>query len=260
MSKSSLLAFAAILLGPAAAQADSPGSLTAVLKAVENQGQGWLIDGLTWVFEREATHMLAGIAVGQLGGPGKGPSWYRPSQTRFTWEWLCKRMDADGDGAIDASEFLGSEEWFKILDRDKDGKLTSADFDWSSNSRLSGASQQARALFSMIDADKDGQVSADEWQAFMTKLAKGKDYLVQEDLLEFFMASGKPRTRTRSKMEKSALINAYYCGDVGSWFEGPALNGRAPDFTLRSADGKTSITLSDSYGKKPVVLIFGSYT
>jgi hypothetical protein len=34
----------------------------------------------------------------------------------------------------------------------------------------------------------------------------------------------------------------------------------APDFTLKTLDGKETVTLSDSRGKKPVVLIFGSYT
>lgn len=35
---------------------------------------------------------------------------------------------------------------------------------------------------------------------------------------------------------------------------------QAPDFALTSPDGKQSVTLSDFRGKKPVVLIFGSYT
>lgn len=34
----------------------------------------------------------------------------------------------------------------------------------------------------------------------------------------------------------------------------------APDFTLLTQDGKSKMSLSDSRGKKPVVLIFGSYT
>ena len=34
----------------------------------------------------------------------------------------------------------------------------------------------------------------------------------------------------------------------------------APDFTLKSPDGKTSFTLSSFKGSKPVVLIVGSYT
>lgn len=34
----------------------------------------------------------------------------------------------------------------------------------------------------------------------------------------------------------------------------------APDFTLKSLDGKKKVALSDYRGKKPVALIFGSYT
>ena len=34
----------------------------------------------------------------------------------------------------------------------------------------------------------------------------------------------------------------------------------APDFTLKSLDGPEQVTLSDFRGKRPVVLIFGSYT
>lgn len=34
----------------------------------------------------------------------------------------------------------------------------------------------------------------------------------------------------------------------------------APDFTLATPDGKTKVTLSSFRAKKPVVLIFGSYT
>ena len=34
----------------------------------------------------------------------------------------------------------------------------------------------------------------------------------------------------------------------------------APDFTLRTMDGGREVTLSSYRGRKPVVLIFGSYT
>jgi cytochrome oxidase Cu insertion factor (SCO1/SenC/PrrC family) len=34
----------------------------------------------------------------------------------------------------------------------------------------------------------------------------------------------------------------------------------APDFTLKSLDGKTTTKLSSFRGKKPVALVFGSYT
>jgi peroxiredoxin len=34
----------------------------------------------------------------------------------------------------------------------------------------------------------------------------------------------------------------------------------APDFSLQSPDGKQKVTLSNFKNKKPVVLVFGSYT
>ncbi|MCH7728461.1 MAG: hypothetical protein IH991_18575 [Planctomycetes bacterium] len=44
-------------------------------------------------------------------------------------------------------------------------------------------------------------------------------------------------------------------------FGGGAEAGKAaPDFTLKSVDGKQTVKLSSFAGKKPVALIFGSYT
>jgi peroxiredoxin len=40
----------------------------------------------------------------------------------------------------------------------------------------------------------------------------------------------------------------------------PRVGDSAPDFTLYDIEGKNSITLSDFQGKKPVALIFGSFT
>lgn len=34
----------------------------------------------------------------------------------------------------------------------------------------------------------------------------------------------------------------------------------APDFTLKTSDGKREVRLSEFRGKRPVVLVFGSYT
>ncbi|MCD6342772.1 MAG: hypothetical protein J7L76_03215 [Spirochaetaceae bacterium] len=40
----------------------------------------------------------------------------------------------------------------------------------------------------------------------------------------------------------------------------PKAGDLAPDFTLSDISGKESITLSDFRGKKPVALVFGSFT
>jgi peroxiredoxin len=40
----------------------------------------------------------------------------------------------------------------------------------------------------------------------------------------------------------------------------PKAGGLAPDFELKSANDESSVRLSSFKGKRPVVLIFGSYT
>jgi peroxiredoxin len=40
----------------------------------------------------------------------------------------------------------------------------------------------------------------------------------------------------------------------------PRAGDLAPDFTLYDIEGKNSVTLSSFRGKKPVALVFGSYT
>ena len=49
-------------------------------------------------------------------------------------------------------------------------------------------------------------------------------------------------------------------GEIGSLWEGPDLGELAPDFTLRTHDGTRALSLRQFRGKKPVVLVFGSFT
>jgi hypothetical protein len=42
--------------------------------------------------------------------------------------------------------------------------------------------------------------------------------------------------------------------------DAPKRGDVAPDFTLKTADGKGEVALASFRGKRPVVLIFGSYT
>ena len=41
---------------------------------------------------------------------------------------------------------------------------------------------------------------------------------------------------------KEVLLYGLLTGEIGSGAEGPKLDARAPDFTLKSPDGKTAIT------------------
>src|SRR5262249_34958605 len=42
--------------------------------------------------------------------------------------------------------------------------------------------------------------------------------------------------------------------------EGPKPNDPAPDFALKTRDGKGAVRLSDYFGKRPIVLAFGNVT
>lgn len=252
----------------AGAQSDSPDMrqrdryLADMFQKVRANARPLAMDALGWLLEREATPRFLSIIAGLPPTGDKSNGWLVPTRTRYTWKWLAQRLDRGGDGAIAAEDFDGPSEWFKVLDRDRDGALTAADFDWSDKSPLFKANASAKMLFRTIDADGDGQVTPEEWQAFMEKLAQGKDYLGQDDLLPLFLApkqaAAKP-SRPRGVID-ATMFRAFFEGDVASIFEGPRPGDRAPDFTLPLQHGKGTLTLSDSFGKRPVVLIFGSFT
>ena len=85
-------------------------------------------------------------------------------------------MDADHDGTVTPEEFAGPRELFDRLDRDRDGRLTAEDFDWSDASPY-WRQAAARQLLRRADADGDGKLSAEEWQALFRQAAGGKDKL-----------------------------------------------------------------------------------
>ena len=59
---------------------------------------------------------------------------------------------------------------------------------------------------------------------------------------------GDRKMRDRERMQRGRNSNALKVGQ------------KAPGFKLKSLDGKSETELSSFKGKKPVVLIFGSYT
>ncbi len=62
------------------------------------------------------------------------------------------------------------------------------------------------------------------------------------------------------RFSKATLIRGLFRQEIGSLQTGPKLDEPAPDFTLRTYDGKAEITLSKRIGPKPIVLIFGNFT
>jgi hypothetical protein len=207
----------------------------------------------------EGVQMLLAILNGEPIGPGHG--WFHPSQSLYHWKWLAGRMDADGDGVITRKEFTGPAALFDRLDRDGDGRLTPADLDWSGTSPLVQQARLAEQLFRRADTNSDGRISAKEWQALFQKATAGKGEMTPEDLRKLLFPPAPPRRPMRGGGPPRALLLAgLFSGEIGSLGEGPRLGARAPDFTLSRHDGKGTVSLSSFRGKKPVVLIFGSFT
>jgi hypothetical protein len=213
----------------------------------------------------EAVEMILAILDGSGAGPGSG--WFHPSQKLYDWKWLAERLDANRDGVITRKEFKGPQALFDRLDRDGDGKLTRADFDWSPRSPLVRQSQMAAMLFRRANTGSNGRLSRAEWVALFEQGARGKDHMTSEDLRALLFAppprprapSGKPPPGS-GPPSRWLLLKALFEGEIGSMNEGPALGDQAPEFRLTTQDGKRTISLADYRGKKPVVLIFGSFT
>ena len=150
-----------------------------------------------------------------------------------------------------------------MLDRDGDGAITADDLDWSDNSPY--ARQLTHAQQFLRPADTNGEPEDFErgMVALFEKMTKGAGDLEPEMLRKLLYPPAPPRPAkppTSGMPSKEVLLLGVLTGELGSGAEGPKLEAPAPDFSLQSPDGKTTITLSDYHGKKPVVLIFGSFT
>jgi hypothetical protein len=206
----------------------------------------------------EGVQMLLTILSGEM--PDAGTGWFHPAQSLYDWKWLAGRWDANRDGIITREEFTGSKELFDRLDRNRDGKITPEDLDWSDKAPYWREANLANRLFRRADADTNGRVTAEEWQTLFKKAAGGKDALTPEDLRLLLFpppSSPPPPSEMPSRL---TLLHGLLTGEIGSPLEGPRVGQPAPDFTLTTQDGKTTMSLSQFRGKKPVVLVFGSFT
>jgi EF hand len=208
----------------------------------------------------ELVRMLSAVRGGRKLGPGVG--WYGPSRWRHDWAWLAGRYDADRDGRVTRAELGGPADFFARLDRDRDGAVTAEDLDWSERSTFVREEARALRLFRAMDADGNGDVSREEWQAFFKGVAGGKAGFTPEELRQavFPPEPGRGGKGKGKKVRPEVWLRCLLDGDLGSPFAGPAIGQEAPDFTLPAHDGKGRVTLSQFRGKRPVVLIFGSFT
>jgi alkyl hydroperoxide reductase subunit AhpC len=208
----------------------------------------------------EWVDMLTDILQGSQLGPNDG--WFRRAvaQTRFGWKETRKRLDRDQDGRITRKEFTGTDTDFARLDRDHDRLLTEADFDFSPHAL---APSPGAILFYRLDRDGNGKLSGGEFDDFFKASdSGGQGFLSLSDLQEAFRTPSRPPADARpsSGPSKDTLVRGLFRQEIGSLQPGPALGDSAPDFTLKTNDGKGDVTLSRLVGPKPVVLVFGNFT
>jgi hypothetical protein len=266
MSMRCTVALLAGFLITGAAPADDPKAKTK---------SGWLdpvryLDAGKQVIESakhiEFVEMASAVLKGSDMGPNDG--WFRHgSQSRYGWEWLAKQHGITPDKSIKRKDFKGPPEIFDRLDRNHDGLLKKDDFDWSPMSLYARAGMPSGYWFRWIDTNSNGRISRDEWNAFFTKIAGKKGYVTRDDLREALPTVPPPRRDDEPPPQPSddeptpaILITGLLTGELGSPFPGPRVGMAAPDFTLPLQNGKGEITLSQFRDKKPVVLIFGSFT
>ena len=265
------LVFGMLVLAPTLAVAadDPPTQRPAEARKPKAPANAVVILENVWPGHPEALAMLVDIMQGSHLGPTDG--WFRKAvtQTRFDLKAELARFDKDDDGRISPDEFTGRAGDFARLDRDHDGAITKADFDFSANAL---APSPGMMLFMRADKDGDGKLTKRELEGFFDRADSGSlGFLSLDDAKNLFAPPPPPPAANAKVMKskpappqqgptKSILLKGLYRQEIGSLQPGPRLNTIAPDFTLKTVDGKEEVTLSKLVGPKPVVLIFGNFT
>ncbi len=207
----------------------------------------------------EAVKMLLAILRGDwMTGTG---GWFGPAESRFDWEWLADRHAIDpAKGAIAKDKFRGPAALFARFDRDGDGRIVAGDFDWSDSSPYVMQANLATRFFRRMNPRGDGRLTKEDVEAFFQRAANGKDHVTPDDLRAALLASGPGGFVPGDAPTTEMLIRGLYSGELGSIHEGPKVGTAAPDFALKTLDGKETVRLSKLIGPKPVVLVFGNFT
>jgi Ca2+-binding EF-hand superfamily protein len=225
----------------------------------------------SWPERPEWADMAAAILKDEPLDAGAG--WFRRAERRHDWRWALDRFDADEDGDIERAELSCDGAAFDRLDRDRDGVLTAGDLgermgdkrapELASGGPLAGA---AEPLFRRLDRDSNGRLSREEvLDLFVRADREGLGFVTAEELRD---ALSEPAPLRPKEPSPPAIwmrspwywLHMLFSRQLGSFREGPRLGDPAPDFRLPTRDGTAEIALSSSRGKRPVVLIFGSFT
>jgi hypothetical protein len=226
-----------------------------------------------WKDRPEWAEMAAVILKNEPMGHGKG--WFTGAKSRYGWTWLTRTFPEEtADGTIDRDEIpqLAATD-FARLDRNGDDEISAPDFDWSKGNPMMSGFSPSDMVFNRLDLDFNGRLTREEVTRFFDKTGDGFDFLTMEDLrrgLDLKMPDrsdgpgGKPPDQRWLFMAR--LLN----GELGSLTPGPKLEDEAPKLNLPLVahnEDRSKLALTEQFielkqfrGKKPVVLIFGSFT
>ncbi|MEX2121574.1 MAG: hypothetical protein WD847_18440 [Pirellulales bacterium] len=240
-----------------------PALLAAVLEKLSSESRQKLGEMLSadWKDRPEWSDMLIDLLKADDMRPGFG--WFKPSEKKYDWSWLSSRFDANSDGAISKDELPTDgpyqELLFSRLDRDNDGELRFADFDYFSPREPTPPSMMSQFLTGLLDTDSNGRITPEELQSFLRRADKDKaGFLTVEDLYADFSRAFSNRGGD-DMPDADEMLSMFFRGELGVMESGPKLGDEAPDFTLPTHDASQTIALSTSRNK-PVILIFGSFT
>jgi len=195
------------------------------------------------------------------GGAGRGSGRAARMAAMRGQMVLASTFQADRDpGALTLGEL---ETAFRAFDGDGDGRLDEQEFRCGAEARAAGAGDGSDGEGSVARVQRAMMGDLDEWQALLEAVDADGDRLVGErELFAFF--EGRDRDGDGIwKLDERGRRGGGGAG-VASSAERPRDGARegelAPDFTLAPPQGGEPVTLSAFRGKKPVALVFGSYT
>jgi Ca2+-binding EF-hand superfamily protein len=234
---------------------------------------GELLDR-AWILPRpEWAKMAIAILRDEAMDPAKG--WWASGGKLHDWTWLRERFDRDRGGRIERGELPLDDAQWNVLDRDLDGVISAGDFDFSAGALRPSP---ARALFERLDEDSNGRVTLEELKDLFRRAdSLGLGFLTQDDLQSALADRESPPRPARDQYREEEpspwrMLLMLFSGQLGSLAEGPRVGNIAPDFRLPALDRNAGallsasaslfplVSLSASRGRKPVVLVFGSFT
>ena len=204
------------------------------------------------------------------------------------WAFFRQKYDRDGDGRITRAEYGRDDAAFANLDRDRDGVVTESDFAQTitmppdlaapflivelfggGEADSVGPEEIARG-FAALDRDGDGRVSRANFEARMPGPGASPDMfgtllgaidrdrdqaLALAELQRYCAERDRDGDGRLSRRERSERGVEPRVGLIPA-----AEREKAPDFALAPIGGGEVVRLSTFAGRRPVALIFGSFT